>query len=298
MNKANGNTKLNNQDTRYNNQIITSNRIPITKVKIIFGNWLLKIGVFLMIVSWLLVIGNPSPAIAKEYDGIWFMGFNLKHELFKDVKVRQAVNSSISKGYIVSDIVSEEAIPVSIIPPGMLGYDPDLEPTHYDIKYAKLLMRKAGYPVNDKRLKNLSLLHTDGIKTVEIAKKIQNDLRNIGMKVTLVEVSYKDEDKWIEELISDKHDFFLIGYKAGIEQLFTEEATAQIDSYSLVEPLFKTDGTANFTDYSNAEVDKLLDQLIGINMALKSERHVKLKKINQLLYRDLPVVVLFYIEKL
>lgn len=247
----------------------------------------------------LLVIGHCSFASAKEYDGIWFMGMNLKHELFKDPAVRQAVNSAIDKEHIVTEIMSEETVPIGFIPPGMLGYDPDLEPVYYDLKHAKLLMKKAGYPITDKRLKDLSLLHTDGIKTVAIAEKIQNDLKNIGMKVKLVEVSFQNEEKWIEELVSGKHDFFLMGYKAGIEQLFTEEATAvQIDSFSLVEPLFRSDGDANFTGYSNPRVDKLLEQIEGLNIALKSERHAKLKEINQILYKDLPAVVLFYIEKL
>jgi hypothetical protein len=47
---------MNNQDTRYNNQIITNNQIPITKP---FGHWLLKFGICLVIVSWLLVICQP-----------------------------------------------------------------------------------------------------------------------------------------------------------------------------------------------------------------------------------------------
>ncbi|MBU0671947.1 MAG: hypothetical protein KJ732_02840 [Candidatus Margulisbacteria bacterium] len=246
-----------------------------------------------------LFLGNYSSAEAKEYDGIWFLGFNLNKDLFRDQEVREAVNATVDKDSIVKNIISCEVIPVSIIPPGMLGYDPDLEPTLQDAKFAKLLMKKAGYPMNDKRIKDLSLLHTDGLKTIEIAKQIQNNLRGIGMKVDLVEISYAEEGKWVKELTSGKHDLFLLGYKAGVEQLFTSEAEAtEIDSASLVEPLFKTDGDVNFTGYSNSEVDKLLDQVGGFKLALKSERHNKLKKINQLVHKDLPVVVLFYIEKL
>jgi ABC-type transport system substrate-binding protein len=240
-----------------------------------------------------------SPVQAKEYDGIWFLGMNLKSAVLKNLKVREAVDLAIDKDYIAKKIVSEEVVPVGFVPFGMIGYDPDLEFRFQDIKGAKALMKKAGYSMADPRIKDLSLLHTDGLLTVEIAKKIQSDLRNIGMKVNLFEVSYQNEDKWIKELTSEKHDFFLLGYKAGIEQLFTtEEAAAQIDSFSLIEPLFQSNGDVNFTGYSNPEVDKLLDQLEGINIALKSERHAKLKKINQILYKDHPAVVLFYIEKL
>jgi peptide/nickel transport system substrate-binding protein len=246
-----------------------------------------------------LVIGHCSFAEAKEYDGIWFMAFNLKKDLLQDLRVREAIDQTINKKIIVTEIMSKEIIPGSYIPPKMLGYDPDLAPRDHDVSYAKLLMKGSGYPINDKRIKNLSLLHTDGIMTIAIAKQIQKDLRNIGMKVKLKEVSYQDSDKWIDELTSGKHDFYLLGYKAGIEALFnTDEASVTYDSYTLVDPLFRSDGTVNFSGYSNKEVDKLLGQLENINPALKSDRNAKLKKINQDLYKDIPAVTLFYIEKL
>ena len=251
------------------------------------------------LLSCLLFLVSSASAAPKAYDGIWFMGFKTNDGLFKSPEVRQAVNSAINKNDIALKIASKEVVPVSIIPPGMLGYDPDLDAAPYDVKYAKHLMTKASYSMNDPRIKGLSLLHTDGLLTVEIAKRIQNDLRSIGMKVILVEVPYQNEDKWVDELMSGKHDMFFMGYKAGYEKLFTDEAEArEIDSSSLIEPLFKTNGDANFTGYSNAEVDKLLDQVSGFKLALKSERHNKLKKINQILFKDKPVVVLFYIEKL
>jgi ABC-type transport system substrate-binding protein len=257
-------------------------------------------GLSKILIVGLLIIGSSAWAAPMRYDGIWFMGMNMNKDLLKPIEVRQAINETINKIVIKEKVISAEAVPASIIPPGMLGYDPDLEPTGQDVKYAKLLMTKAGYPINDKRIKALSLLHTDGIKTVAIAKQIQMDLTKIGMKVNLVEIDFAEQEKWAAELASGKYDFFLMGYKAGIEEFFsTQEAdAAQVDSYSLVEPLFATKGEANFTGYSNAKVDKWLDQLSNINPALKEERHKKLKQINDELYKDLPVVVLFYIEKI
>lgn len=247
----------------------------------------------------LLVIGYCSLAAAAEYDGIWFMGMNQDKEMMQSPEVREAVTLALNKTIIAENIISSEAVPASIIPPGMLGYDPDLEIIYQDLKHAKRLMNNAGYPISDPRIKTLSLLHTDGIKTVAIAKQLQGDLRKIGMKVDLVEIDYSDQDKWIDEMTAGKHDLFLMGYKAGVEELFsTTEANVQYDSYDLVKPLFKTKGEANFTGYSNAEVDKLLAQLSGINPALKEERHKKLKEINDVLYKEKPVVVLFYIEKI
>ncbi len=249
-------------------------------------------------VIWLFVIGHSSFAQAKEYDGIWFMGFNMAKEPFTTVEVRQAVNHAIKIEDIAIGIMSTETTPVSIIPPTMLGYDPDIPPLIYDVKEAKKLMKNAGYPMNDKRLKKISMLHTSGVKTKEIANFISKGLKNIGMKIELVEVDTMDEDKWVDELASGKHNLFLMGYKANIGKLYTEEASSNVDSYSLIEPLFGSKGEANFTGYSNPEIDKLLEQVSGFKLILKSERHTKLKEANQKIYQDMPTVVLFYIEKL
>jgi len=67
---------LNNQDTRSNNQIITNNQISITKERKArqfamnhigswLSNWLLNIGICLVIVSWLLVIGKANAQLSE-----------------------------------------------------------------------------------------------------------------------------------------------------------------------------------------------------------------------------------------
>lgn len=240
-----------------------------------------------------------SLAYAKEYDGVWFMGFNLKQELFQDVKVRQAVTHCLNRSYIVSSIISEEVVPGSFIPPGMMGYDPALKPYKFNPVYAKLLMKRAHLPTNDKRLKNIKLLHTDGLRTIAIAQQIKDDLKNIGMKVELVQISYRDQNRWVQELSSGTNGLYLMGYKANFEELFTSEAGAtEVDSTKLLAPLFRSNGEANFSGYADAGVDALLDQLASIGPGLRSEREAKLKEINKILYKDLPAVVLFYIEKL
>ena len=239
-----------------------------------------------------------SLASAKDFDGVWFLGFNLQKEPFNDLKVRQAVSHCLDLYAISSRIMSEES-GASVIPPGMTGNDAALAPYKHNLDYARLLMKRAKYSPGDRRLKNLTLLHTDGLKTIAIARQIQSYLRALGMRATLVEVSYRDENKWDRELRSGKHQLFLMGYKADASQPFSAEAAAEgPGSVPLLEPLFKTGGAANFTGYSNPSVDMMLDQLSVINPAMYQERELKLKEINKALYKDLPVVVLFYIEKL
>ena len=251
-----------------------------------------------LLASCFLVLGSFSFAQAKEYDGIWFLGYNLQSELLGSPNVRRAISNALDKTYIAHTIVSDEVVPESVIPPTMIGYDAEMEPSSFDISQAKKLMREAGFAMDDKRIKELSLMHTDGIKTIAIAKRIQQDLKSIGMKVNLHEIDYMSQEAWIGELTSGKHDFFLMGYKAGIEEMFISPEASNIDSYSLVRPLFETKGSVNFTGFSDKNVDKLLNQLSGINLALKTERHSKLKEINQILVENRPIEVLFYIEKI
>ena len=242
-----------------------------------------------------------SPAFAKDFDGIWFLGFNLRRAPFNEPAVRRAVAACVNETSIAKELMGEEIVPIGFIPPSLPGYDPLLVPYKNDPAYAKSLMKQAGYPLTDKRLKKLTLLHTDGVKTIAIAKELQQELKMLGMKVELVEVSYRDTDKWQKELKSGQHQLFLLGYKADRDQPFSSaEAPAggPADSAALLEPLFRTGGAANFTGYSNPTADMLFDQLSVLPSTLSGERDLKLKSINGILYKELPGLVLFYIEKL
>lgn len=253
------------------------------------------------IVASLILLALISGAQATEYDGIWFLGFNLQAPPFSDIKAREAVAHCLDLPAVSLGIMSAEAVPAGFIPPGLPGYDPQIAPYKNNIDYARLLMKRAKYRPNDKRLQRLSLLHTDGVKTIEIARRIRDDLKALGMKVELTEVKYSDGARWEKELRSGRHQLFLMGYKSKVEQLFSDQASGEApgpDSAALLEPLFKTGGPANFSGFSNPTVDMLFDQLSVLGPSLSGEREIKLRDINRALYRELPAIVLFYIEKI
>jgi len=174
----------------------------------------------ILVISWTLVIGNWSLsfASAKEYDGVWFLGFNMHSKLFNDENgkvVRQAVVTSIDRDKIAKKIVVDETVPIGIIPPGMEGYDPALTPYPFDYAAAKKLMRSAGYTLSDKRIKHVTFLMSDGEKTKLIVDEIKRDLINIGFDITTTVVKYSNTKVWEKELTSGKYDMFVMGYKAG-----------------------------------------------------------------------------------
>jgi hypothetical protein len=73
---------------------------------------------------------------------------------------------------------------------------------------------------------------------------------------------------------------------------------APVNTYDLLNPLFYSKGNANFCFYQNAKVDNLLDQIAIMDVSLHAERTEKFQKINSILCEELPVIPLFYIEKL
>jgi ABC-type transport system substrate-binding protein len=288
------------------------------------------------------------PSFAKSYDGIWFMGFNLKKQIFSDnngQSVRKAFSIAVDRKYICEKIVGDPMVPTGIIPPGLLGYDPDFKSYGYDPVKAKAIMKISGYTMTDPRLKNIVILHTTGQKTLAIVKKIQKDLAKLGVKVISRPVDTLNQELWQAELTAGKYDLFLMGFKATTpDRIFVgnqsnkifhaaeclqlppekdqvlfgsyEEAiTAQFhpdpvcnpqpsptneakDTLTLLEPLFRTDGDANFTHYSNKQVDALLTEAANIQPAQMSEKYNKLRDINRLLVVDPPALNLFYIESL
>lgn len=246
-----------------------------------------------------LVIGNCAFAEAKAYDGVWFLGFNLNRPVTADRQVRQAIGRTVNRPEIVQ-IIGEEVVPGGVIPPGMTGYDPDLLPHKKNLKEAKRLMKEAGYTMVSPELKLAILLHTDGVKTIAIARQIQRDLKQIGIALELKQVAYDDEAVWAKLLAAGQFDLFLMGYKAGVNDLFDKESTPPglADTEELLVPLFQTKGDANFTGYSSLKVDEPLAVISGMDVAMKKERTELFRQIDRQIYDDLPVLPLFYIERL
>jgi len=168
----------------------------------------------------------------KQYDGIWFMGFNMAKDIFGDknsLLVRKAFNMAIDRAWIAKNIVGDPAVPTGIIPPTMMGANTSLKGYPFDPALAKELMRKAGYPTSDMRLKQLTLLHTDGEKTVEIAKWIKRYLIKLGVDLQLVQVRFSDTASWARELKSGKYHMFLMGYKAELfNQIFIGDKNTKL----------------------------------------------------------------------
>jgi len=155
---------------------------------------------------------------------------------------------------------------------------------------AKMELSKAGYRKNDQRLQRLILVHTNGEKTVKIAKQIAKNLSEIGIKVSLKEVPYEKDGLWEDTLAKGKYHMFLMGFKSnsGTQEILSDNKMAT----DLLKPLFTSNGEANFF-YIN---DKFLDSKLSEKNPSLSEK--ELKELNLYLQANPITVNLFYIKKI
>ncbi|MDX1584226.1 MAG: ABC transporter substrate-binding protein, partial [Thermoanaerobaculia bacterium] len=111
-----------------------------------------------------------------------YIGYDHSSEPFNNVEVRQAFAHAINKERINREIFSGLGlIAKSIVPPGLLGYDPDARDYHYDPEKARDLLRKAGYQ-NGFEV-NYWTFDTDEFNNSGQVDLIIEDLADIGIKV-------------------------------------------------------------------------------------------------------------------
>jgi peptide/nickel transport system substrate-binding protein len=64
---------------------------------------------------------------------------------FSDVRIRKAFTLAFNRTSYLHDVMQDFGVPASqIIPPGMFGYNPTIQPTPYDLNAAKQLLLDAG----------------------------------------------------------------------------------------------------------------------------------------------------------
>ncbi len=117
----------------------------------------------------------------------WYWAFNMKDPVFKDKRVRQALNYAIDRPALCHDVLRDTAFPMEhgIVPPGMLSYDAGYKAYEYNPEKAKALLAEAGYA---KGFSTTFVTSTDGsgqLLPVPIAERVQADLKKVGVDVHL-----------------------------------------------------------------------------------------------------------------
>ena len=116
---------------------------------------------------------------------VFYLAMNMQMKPFKgNLALRRAFNMAIDKGHILRLLNGRGVQMNGVLPPTMPGANRHFTYYKYSLKQANALMKKAGYGPK-KPLSVTMLLNGDSPDNVTVATAIQQDLKYIGVKVTL-----------------------------------------------------------------------------------------------------------------
>ena len=228
-------------------------------------------------------------ALYKELGNSYtYLGFNLKHKPFDDVRVRQAINYAIDKQELIDGVLLGLGEPVSSpYKPGTRWTNPKLKPYPYDPAKAIALLKTAGYTdhdgdgILDKNGKPLAFeILTNQNKQREMsAVLIQRRLKEIGIDVSIRVLEWASfVGRYIK---TGDFDVVLLGWGLSLDP----------DQYSIWHSSQQAPGQFNFIGYSNPRVDKLLEQ--GRLELDPDKRMAIYHAFAEILLEDSPIVYLF-----
>lgn len=196
-------------------------------------------------------IRDPNEPLNEEFHeseqlDTFYIGFNLEEPPFDDVRVRQALAMSIDKEAIASSILIDLVTPAKgVLPPGMPGYNEGLEGLPYDPDEARRLLDEAGGP----QVLDGATILAPGTGA------------SPGPVLDAIVALWEQELGVVIEIEQEETGIFFRDIKEGNFQIASQGWIADYnDPHNFLDLQFHSQSPLNDTKYSNAEVDRLLEQ--------------------------------------
>ena len=178
----------------------------------------------------------------------YYIGFNTTKPPFDDVNVRRAFTLAIDKEKIVS-LVYRNLVQQSggILPPGMPGFNDYLTVLYLDVARAKELIAASSYgDVSALPPITITTSGYGGLISSYLEAVINEWRENLGVEVTVRQL---EPERYIYNLKEEKDEMFDMGWIADYPH-----------PQNFLDVLFHTGAENNFAEYSNGEVDDVLDR--------------------------------------
>lgn len=221
--------------------------------------------------------------------GYTYLGYNLKYEKFKDIRVRQALNFAVDKQEIIDGVLlgMGRAATGPFVPESW-AYNPKVMPWPYNPQKAKRLLKEAGWVDSDNdrwldkngEIFEFTITVNQGNELrQQAAQIIQRRLAEIGIKVKIKVVEWS---VLIGEFINKKKfESILIGWSLGREP----------DCYDIWHSSKTKEGEFNFISYKNPLIDELL--MKGRRIFDQEKRAEIYKRVHKILYDEQPYMFLW-----
>jgi peptide/nickel transport system substrate-binding protein len=211
-----------------------------------------------------------------------YIGLNNTMKPFDDLRVRRAVAHAIDSEAIVKGVLGGVGtVGGGFESPVIPGAHKDLKPYAYNPAESKKLLAEAGYPNGF----TVQFYTPTGryLMDRQVAEAVQAQLKEVGIDARL-----QVPDWGAYQALLDK------GTEAPIFLLGKGSPTGDLDLTATLCAACK--GKMNHFNYCNPEVDKLIEQQRG-TVDVK-ERNEILAKLQEIFYREVPAVVLFYEDQI
>jgi peptide/nickel transport system substrate-binding protein len=216
-----------------------------------------------------------------------------KQQWFRDVRFRQAISSAIDRQGIVRLVFANKAVPIweHVSPGNKLWFNAALPHPARDLNHAKSLLQSAGFKWNgDGTLTDSSgqvvtfsiLAPSNNAQRSRIATIIQDDLKQLGMRVNVVPMDFR---AYVER-ITKTHE-----YEAAVMALGPGDTDPTADMN-----VWLSSGSTHVWDMGEtkpatpweAEMDQLLQQqLVTMN---HQKRKQILDRLQQIEFEQMPVI--------
>ncbi len=228
---------------------------------------------------------DPSDPLHADYVtgdelSTYYLGFNTEAAPFDDPKVRQAFGHAIDRETIAR-VVLKDMLPVAngIVPPGLPGYTSKAQALDYDPEKARQLLKESKYGGPD-NLPEITLTEVGGGATVGLDTQAMVEMWKQNLGVT-VQIEQTDAATFFADLDAGRHQFFASGWIMDYP-----------DPQNVIDLLFYSKSRQNSSRYSNAEVDRLIEE--ARTEQDQARRYDLYSQAEQIIINDAPWIPLYF----
>ena len=211
-----------------------------------------------------------------------FYGLNTRHPLLQNPAVRNALSLAIDRTALTRNVYGAQFDAAhSILPPGMPGYQRLEELSRFDPASADTVFRQA------------TMESPGAVWTLEIAsgsasdfaKKELESIRQswLPLGIELKTKFISDWSQFEQYIQSDSVQIYRYAWNADLP-----------DPDSFLHPLFASDSPVNFSRFSDAKTDRMLNE--ALEMVDPVERAKKYQEIERHILGQYPIIPLFYLS--
>lgn len=203
---------------------------------------------------------------------LYFLGFNSAEPPFDDPLVRKAFSMALDRDKLVELVFNDmHQAAEGIVPPGIPGYNPSIAGLGYDPGKALELLEASSYG-SAENLPDITLttLGYGGLISAELEAMVYQWSNNLGVEVSVRQL---------------EPEVFLYSLKEERDQIFYQGWIADYPhQQNFLEILFETGADNNWGEYSNPQVDELLEQ--AATMTEESESELIYQQAEQILISE------------